>query len=206
MLNKRFLLKSPIKNTAVIILVIILPLILLLSPILLAVYNQDAYPEGADEIYNYLTSKTSMASNLAEKEQIHMKDVKGLVNTAIILLAFAIILFIALAIYLIAINETRCLGLGLVFGSCLTLLLLILLTIIGYFNFSWLFIKFHEVFFSNNYWLLPANSKLITLFPKQFFYTAAKKLLIEIYIASAVLLALGYLIRHNPARRLPGGA
>ncbi len=197
--------KNTVKNAAILVLVIAIPLILLLSPILLAVYNEDTYGDEAREAYLYLSSKTGSMSNLTEREEAHMEGVRGLVRNSSIVLWVALALFAVCAVLLICIREMRGLGLGIVLGSCLSLLMLILAMVIGYINFDWLFVKFHQVFFNNNYWLLEPGSRLILLFPKEFFYSIAKRLLFETAIASVIMLAVGYLIRHDPTRRLPGG-
>jgi len=61
-------------------------------------------------------------------------------------------------------------------------------------NFDKAFTAFHYVFFNGN-WMFPENSMLITLFPKQFFMIMAKRIIVNILIASVMFISAGIFLK-----------
>ncbi|GAB6106373.1 DUF1461 domain-containing protein [Fusibacter bizertensis] len=60
-------------------------------------------------------------------------------------------------------------------------------------NFDWAFTKFHEIFFTNDLWLLnPQTDRLIMLMPIEFFITFVSKWLTSVSIILAVYFTAGY--------------
>lgn len=60
-------------------------------------------------------------------------------------------------------------------------------------NFDWAFTKFHEIFFTNDLWLLnPKTDRLIMLMPIEFFITFVSKWLTSVSIILAVYFTAGY--------------
>jgi uncharacterized membrane protein len=58
-------------------------------------------------------------------------------------------------------------------------------------NFDFLFNLFHNIFFSAGSWLFPANSLLITMYPKPFWIAAATKTFTTMTTLTAIILILG---------------
>jgi len=111
-----------------------------------------------------------------ERELIHLEDIKNLiqrdywVQRAVLLLMFAC----ALALFFGFHSGWRILIRGLLWGSLITVGLMIILALWALFGFEQFFILFHLISFSNQYWMLdPARDYLIRLFPEGFFYDAA---------------------------------
>ncbi len=112
-----------------------------------------------------------------QREVIHLKDVKELIwlgyrillGTLIYVLAYAgVCLFWRRRTY------RRRLAQALVWGSGITLALMLALGLGALFNFDQLFWQFHLISFANEFWQLdPAKDYLIMLFPQGFWYDAA---------------------------------
>jgi len=112
-----------------------------------------------------------------EREVVHLKDVKGLIRldyqvllgTLIYVLAYA-----GVSLFWRRKKYWRRLAWGVVGGSSLTLIVMLVLGIGALFNFERLFIQFHLLSFTNELWMLdPATDYLIMLFPAGFWYDAA---------------------------------
>lgn len=111
-----------------------------------------------------------------QREIIHLKDVKGLVwldywvllGTSVYALAYA-----GVCLFWKKRKYWRHLAWGLVGGGSLTLALMLALGLGVLFNFDWLFLHFHLISFSNDFWLLnPTSDYLEMLFPERFYYDA----------------------------------
>jgi len=66
-------------------------------------------------------------------------------------------------------------------------------------GFDTLFVTFHELAFSNDFWLLPEDSGLIRLFPEEYFMSY---FFITLGASAVVALILTMLSRRKRARRL----
>jgi integral membrane protein (TIGR01906 family) len=122
-----------------------------------------------------------------EKEQAHMADVRSLVRNGFIMFYAMVGLFLALVILDIK-NIARVFMYGSVAAIGLMAMCVLLAPAFGY-----IFIKFHEVFFDNDLWMLnPETDKLIVLFPEGFFIGFVASVLIRALLISIGLLALGF--------------
>ncbi|MDD4635424.1 MAG: TIGR01906 family membrane protein [Dehalococcoidales bacterium] len=111
-----------------------------------------------------------------EKEVLHLKDVKDLVNldyTALVLSSLYVLGFCAVSLALKPSGQGMILR-KFAFGSLLTLLAITATGIIALMDFNWLFLQFHLISFTNDLWLLdPATDYLIMMFPQGFWFDAA---------------------------------
>ncbi len=101
-------------------------------------------------------------------EILHMVDVKNLIRFSLFL--FAVSLFFS-ALCFRFVKDKRNLLVGVSLAGMIFTSILFLVSI---FDFSDAFILFHKLFFRNSLWLLPANTKLIEMFPEKFFDDFAK--------------------------------
>ncbi len=111
-----------------------------------------------------------------ERELIHLRDVKDLIQMdyrvqmvalSLMVICVFVLIFGFRAGWLIFVR-------GLFWGGIFTLGLVVVLALWALFGFEQLFILFHLVSFPNEYWILdPARDYLIRLFPEGFFYDAA---------------------------------
>ncbi len=113
----------------------------------------------------YVKSKNgSVVKNLFSKREVrHMKDVKNIMRVVLFTLFISFIIGFALILYL---KDRRT-----VFRYTSTIILIFVFLVITsvIVNFNSTFILFHKLLFRNNFWLLPADSTLILLFPESFF-------------------------------------
>jgi integral membrane protein (TIGR01906 family) len=107
-----------------------------------------------------------------EKELVHLRDVKGLFQLDHNVQIFSlIILAICIALLLIFEGKWRTVIKGILWGSGLTLGLVIFLALWSIVGFEQLFILFHQLSFTNDFWVLdPGKDVLIMLFPGGFFF------------------------------------
>ena len=143
---------------------------------------------GVDYINNfapreYLARVTTGAHNtlaFTEAEVNHMHDVKWVLLVAIIAVAalFLLTLFSSISLRERSPGTIRR---SLFSGAWITLGLIAVLGVMGFFNWEWLFTTFHQVFFPQGNWEFSVRSSLIRLYPPQFWIDAA--------IAVAVLMA-----------------
>ena len=112
----------------------------------------------------------------SQREVLHMQDVKGLVREVYLVeLASAgyLLLFVAVGLSLRRPQIAAWLAkLGL-WGSGITVTIVILVGVLSLGAFDWLFLLFHQASFANNYWLLdPRRDYLVILFPEGFWLDA----------------------------------
>jgi integral membrane protein (TIGR01906 family) len=109
------------------------------------------------------------------RETIHLSDVKKLIwlnykvllGTLVYILAFA-----GVCLFWRRPRYRRYLGRGVIWGSGLTLGLMLALGVISLIDFNWIFWQFHVISFTaNDFWLLdPTRDYLKMLFPDGYFY------------------------------------
>lgn len=140
-----------------------------------------------------------------EREIAHMEDVQGLFLTALNIRRICILLA-AVGVFALILLKTNlkcilprsiCIGTGLFF-AIICLLAGIIAT-----DFTKYFVIFHEIFFTNDLWILdPATDLLINIVPEPFFMDTAAR--IGITFGGAVLLiflfCLFYLRKGNSKR------
>lgn len=114
-----------------------------------------------------------------EREIAHMEDVRGLFLAAIAIRRDCLIAIVAGILLLLALKadikrvlpSTICAG-TLLFFAALSALALIIST-----NFTKYFVIFHEIFFSNDLWILdPSTDLLINIVPEPFFVDTAARI------------------------------
>lgn len=108
------------------------------------------------------------------KEILHMKDVKQLINLVYFSQKISIVLLV-LAIFCCVFFETNNRLKNLLYsvsrGGILTLLIFGALAIASLVGFDKLFIYFHQISFNNDLWILdPRTDYLIAMFPQGFFF------------------------------------
>jgi integral membrane protein (TIGR01906 family) len=141
----------------------------------------------AQRLIDYFNLRTDTAQVQVEKggekfdlfnnrELIHLEDVKNLIQrdywaergAFLLMVIFALVLFFGFR------SGWRVPVRGLFWGGAVTLGLMAVLAVWAILGFDQFFILFHEVSFSNQYWMLnPATDYLIRLFTEGFFYDAA---------------------------------
>jgi integral membrane protein (TIGR01906 family) len=126
------------------------------------------------------------------EEVIHFQDVKGLVilDRRIELGSLGVIM-LGVALQLRR-RHRPALGKALLAGGILTVSLLVIIAVGAGLNFSWLFLQFHRISFSNNFW--SSDGYMTALFPYGFWYDMALFTIFLTAVAAAVIGGAGYLL------------
>lgn len=136
-----------------------------------------------------------------EKERIHLDDIRLLVIAARkFILIMNAIMVIAIAIILrIEKNDKANIGksIAAMFKASFitTVLGLVFLIALYFIDFNWAFTKFHEIFFTNELWLLnPNTDRLIQLMPIEFFIRFVATWLSRVAIIMGIYVLLGFIL------------
>jgi integral membrane protein (TIGR01906 family) len=152
------------------------------------VLNLFDYFEGEDEI---------SSKYFNEKERLHLVDVKNLINYAAIL--YYILLFCLLfgLFYLHSKKGKFKLYLKKIFNfSALIVIGFTIVSVLLRNHFTYFFIKFHEILFTNDLWLLnPKTDVLIRLFPQQFFIDFVAMVFIKSIIFAFILFGIAFVLK-----------
>ncbi len=138
-----------------------------------------------------------------EREIHHMRDVKVLVRGVYLvqmLVGLYIAGYIAVGFGLRRSSFWQTLGRNASLGGKLTLALVVIVALLALIGFDRLFLLFHLISFSNDFWILdPRRDYLIAMFPQGFFFDATM-LIASCTIASAAVLAAAPRIARISAR------
>ncbi|SHE66475.1 TIGR01906 family membrane protein [Alkalibacter saccharofermentans] len=122
-----------------------------------------------------------------EREIVHMEDVRVLFDRGIILRNAGAVLLLFILAYG-AFTGKKWLLKSLLYAAVSYFILLVLTAGLLFYDFNRYFNLFHEVFFSNDYWILdPRDSVLINMVPLNFFINIVKRILI---ISSGAMTAI----------------
>lgn len=127
-----------------------------------------------------------------EKEILHMIDVKFLFKLASAGQLLCGVLTVGIAAYLIFKHQffTRGTGIALLVTALINVILFAILAIMMQSDFTQYFTYFHEIFFTNDLWLLnPRTDVLIQMLPEPVFSTLAMQIGL-LYAGSMVIVAL----------------
>jgi len=139
----------------------------------------------------------------SEREVLHLADVQGLFLLAKKVLVLLGVSTSILLLTLLALDSSWALTVT-AWASFFAAGLLTLVGLVVASGFSGWFTSFHEVFFSNDLWLLdPSKHKLIQMFPEPFFAATASRIaavVMAVLVATGVL-AAGAVLLLAPARK-----
>lgn len=125
---------------------------------------------------------TARVSIFNEKEITHMEDVKLLYVTALQVRDLAMILVLGAFLILLKFRWQAIIK-ALFFGSVGFLGVFVLIGSCFVFNFTDTFILFHQLFFTNDLWVMdPATDRLISIVPEPFFFALITRMVLYILI------------------------
>lgn len=215
------------KKVYIAITIIFLPVILLLTTVEVVTFNTDYFlskfeeyniskvtrikeenlKDITDKLLGYLkddTNNLEIRSSIDgekrevfnEKEKLHMIDVKNLFikgknirNISIVLVAISLIILK---------NDRLSLSKTLMTSSIFSFLAIAVLSVMIYVDFDKYFTYFHEIFFTNDLWLLNPNTDvLIQMLPIEFFYSIATKISIIFIIELLIVFLIGIIIKRS---------
>lgn len=139
-----------------------------------------------------------------QKERIHLDDIYKLAKSGrfVLLISQFVMIFAFLILYYISDGDVSAF-LGVFLTAIGTAaVILISLGILYFTDFTQAFHKFHEIFFTNDYWLLdPSKDRLIQLMPLKFFIDFTKTWLLTSLFAH-VMLFFSYWLGKKISNRL----
>jgi len=161
------------------------------------------YFNSGDEYINLTATKDGQTFALFnEREVVHLKDVKGLFRLDYWIFLGTLIYSFAFVGFVIWRKEWHQLAWGLLWGSGLTLGLVLVLGLSTMLNFDRFFLQFHLLSFANELWQLdPSRDYLIMLFPRGFWYDATLFIATATAVGAAVLGGVGLYIYSSAGRR-----
>ncbi len=148
-------------------------------------------PAGqVENLFGYLKGQQLLNKNFyTEREILHLMDIKKLFEFEKI---YGIMTALIVSLLLFILFKTKAFAQGckiLFFGSGYSLAIVGILAIVISSNFDRLFINFHQLLFSNNYWQLdPAVDNLINIFPPALFLDLLKQIFITMILSSIALM------------------
>lgn len=192
-----------------ILLIIIIPILIILFSFRVNIFDLDYYKTNLKQtgvfeevdnanfilinILNYLEYGTDLNQKYFTQDEItHLQDARKVIWNSMITLAFLVLIFIIILFITMLKKKIHLLGDSFFIGSIISLTIAIILLILSSINFSQVFYTFHKLIFTNDLWLLPSSSTLIQIFPLDFFYTFAKKILLNIIYLSLFLGVIGF--------------
>lgn len=141
------------------------------------------------EIVDYFRGNNNLEDNFfSTQAKIHLKDVKSLFNISKVITITSVIYLILAAIYFTKKKKTKVFLLQTQIGAVITLCIFFALAVTSFLNFDFLFIKFHQLLFRNNYWLFDPQDNLVKLFTEKFFISFAIQLFINVALTCFALL------------------
>lgn len=130
-----------------------------------------------------------------EKELVHMKDVRDIVQLFTVIMAVSFVLFIILAILVYVKKGLSEVLKGIQIGAVVTAVITGVLVVWSLIDFNSMFLLFHYISFSNNLWILdPSKDYLIMMFPEGFFNDAAVLMVSTILIEAVIIWLAAFLI------------
>ncbi|QPK94304.1 TIGR01906 family membrane protein [Actinomyces sp. zg-332] len=154
--------------------------------------------------YMILGESSLLTPHFSKKEVLHMSDVYGLFSMMYIAQFVIVLLLILSFAYSKKTNQILDNMISLRKSINITYILVIVFAILlSQFDFTQLFIYFHQVFFSNNLWILNPNTDLmIQMLPEQFFSRIALEILITWIVMNIVTQIILTLIirKKNPKK------
>ena len=134
-----------------------------------------------------------------EREIHHMRDVKALVRGVYLVQLLTLLYmaaYTAVGFWLRRADFWETLGRDVSRGGKLTLALVVVVGLLALVAFNRLFLLFHLVSFSNDFWMLdPRRDYLIAMFPQGFFFDATMLIAFSTIASAAVLVAIPRITR-----------
>ena len=151
-------------------------------------------------LLDYLNNKEELNTSwYTPKDILHMVDVRTLYSISHkIMIIFLIIFIISTILLIILCKRNAIYYISKTFNKVLVSFFIVIgaLSCIIAYNFNSFWIKFHQVLFSNDLWLLsPDESNLIKMVPEEFFVSLVTTIIIHIFILFISLFIINFAIK-----------
>lgn len=157
-------------------------------------FDKEKIIENYDALinYNFLFFRGELefpSLPMSEYGKIHFEEVKVIFDGIQIILIAAFALCIILFFYKFRKKPSVFVRIG----SAIAVVMPIVLGSIIAMNWEFFFVKFHELFFDNDYWIFDATTDpVIMILPDEFFMYCAIMILVLIVVVSVVLFTIEY--------------
>ena len=160
----------------------------------------DKLIDNTSNLLDYLNYKAELNTSwYTPKDILHMVDVRTLYNISHKIMIIFLIIFIISTILLVVLCKRNTIYyISQTFNKVLLSFFVVIggLTCIISYNFNSFWIKFHQLLFSNDLWLLsPDESNLIQMVPEEFFISLITKIIIHIFILFISLFIINFVIK-----------
>ena len=156
--------------------------------------------KNTTNLLDYLNHKVILNLDwYTDKDILHMQDVRTLYSLSYKTMIFLIVVFTISTILLIILCKKRTIFyITNTFNKVLLAFIIVIgiLSCIISYNFTSFWIKFHQLLFSNDLWLLsPDESNLIQMVPEEFFISLITTIILHIFILFISLLILNTVVK-----------
>ena len=156
--------------------------------------------KNTTNLLDYLNHKAILNLDwYTDKDILHMQDVRTLYSLSYKTMIFFIVVFTINTILLIILCKKRTIFYITNTFNKVLLAFIIVIGILSYiisYNFTSFWIKFHQLLFSNDLWLLsPDESNLIQMVPEEFFISLITTIILHIFILFISLFILNTVVK-----------
>lgn len=156
--------------------------------------------KNTTNLLDYLNHKAILNLDwYTDKDILHMQDVRTLYSLSYKTMIFFIVVFTISTILLIILCKKRTIFyITYTFNKVLLAFIIVIgiLSCIISYNFTSFWIKFHQLLFSNDLWLLsPDESNLIQMVPEEFFISLITTIILHIFILFISLFILNTIVK-----------
>lgn len=159
------------------------------------------------DIISYLKGREDdnfLYKHFNEKEVLHMIDVLDLFDIARVIKLISAIISLVIVFYFLSKSLAGLMGKWIGIGLFANHLLIIILGVLILIDFTRYFTIFHEIFFSNDLWLLdPRTDLLIQMLPEPFFVNMAKNIGISFIKYLSIAQIIGYVFYKKGKYKIP---
>ena len=155
---------------------------------------------NTSNLLDYLNNKAELNTSwFTEKDILHMKDVKTLYNVSFYTMIFFIAVFIISTILIMVLYKNHTMFyITRTFNKTLLAFIVSIIVLSGIisYNFNSFWIKFHQLLFSNDLWLLSHDeSNLIKMVPEEFFISLITTIILHILLLFIALFILNNIFK-----------
>lgn len=168
------------------------------------VYDEFGYNEtwnATHELWGYMQFNGEFTSDFfSSRDQRHMIDVRNIIAGTEYVFFFACVVFLLVSLYFFSFHRKEFplfLQQLFFYSGFLCFLVLGIFGVLALF-FERSFVLFHELFFTNDFWMLnPAVDKLVVLYPENFFLMIFAFILGLALVFAVVLLVLSWCLKRK---------
>ena len=161
--------------------------------------TSDELINNTSNLLDYLNGKAELnASWFSEKDILHMKDVKTLYNISFYTMIFIAVFIISTILIMVLYKNHTMFYITRTFNKTLLAFIALIIVLAGVisYNFNSFWIKFHQLLFSNDLWLLsPDESNLIKMVPEEFFISLITTIILHILLLFIALFVLNNIFK-----------